>query len=110
MESALPERERPPGQPPLAYLDPAFLGSDDARAVRILSEYGAELDAVVLLHAHIDHSGALPLLHKKGYEAPVYCSPATRDLAQAVLSGLLRSRHIYSDVHAPRMGEPLRLL
>lgn len=46
MEAALPEREPPPEQPPLSYLDPDFLGSDDARAVRILSEYLAPLESL----------------------------------------------------------------
>ena len=45
-----------------------------------------ELDAVVLSHAHIDHSGALPLLFKKGYRGPVYATPATRDLCAAMLA------------------------
>jgi metallo-beta-lactamase family protein len=43
------------------------------------------LDAVVLTHAHIDHSGALPLLVRQGFRAPAYCTPATRDLAHLLL-------------------------
>ena len=45
-----------------------------------------KLSAVVLSHAHIDHSGALPILAKAGYEGPVYCTPATRDLCSAMLA------------------------
>jgi metallo-beta-lactamase family protein len=45
----------------------------------------AKLDAVVLSHAHIDHSGALPLLYRQGYRGPVYATPATRDLAAPML-------------------------
>lgn len=41
--------------------------------------------AVVLSHAHIDHSGALPLLARAGYSGPVYTTPATRDLCAVML-------------------------
>ncbi len=44
-----------------------------------------ELRAVVLSHAHIDHSGALPLLYKQGYKGAVYATPATRSLATVML-------------------------
>ncbi|MFB6068899.1 MAG: beta-CASP ribonuclease aCPSF1 [Halobacterium sp.] len=40
----------------------------------------ADLDAVVLTHAHLDHSALLPLLFKYGYDGPVYTTQATRDL------------------------------
>jgi metallo-beta-lactamase family protein len=43
------------------------------------------LDAVVLSHAHIDHSGALPLLGRAGFRGPIYATPATRDLAAPML-------------------------
>lgn len=39
------------------------------------------LDAVILSHAHIDHSGFLPYLFKMGYRGPVYMTPPTRDVA-----------------------------
>lgn len=44
------------------------------------------IDAVVLSHAHLDHSGWLPVLVKRGYRGPVYASPATRDLAAVLLA------------------------
>jgi metallo-beta-lactamase family protein len=43
------------------------------------------LAAVVLSHAHLDHSGWLPVLVRHGYRGPIYTSPATRDLAEVVL-------------------------
>ncbi|MEK6210455.1 MAG: MBL fold metallo-hydrolase [Pseudomonadota bacterium] len=44
-----------------------------------------KIDAVILTHAHIDHSGYLPLLSKKGFSGTVYCSRATRDLCEILL-------------------------
>ncbi|WP_346839275.1 MBL fold metallo-hydrolase [Microbulbifer sp. SAOS-129_SWC] len=43
------------------------------------------LDAVVLTHAHIDHSGYIPRLYQQGYRGPVYCHRATRDLCGILL-------------------------
>jgi len=41
----------------------------------------SELDAVILTHAHMDHSGFVPFLFKMGYRGPVYCTAPTRDIA-----------------------------
>ncbi len=66
------------------------------------------ISAVVLTHAHIDHSGYLPLLVKQGYKGRVYCSGATRDLCEILLpdSGRLQeeqaeyaNRHQFSKHH-----------
>ncbi|MCA8951384.1 MAG: MBL fold metallo-hydrolase [Planctomycetes bacterium] len=52
---------------------------------------GTKLDAVVLSHAHIDHSGSLPKLVKDGYDGPIYCTEATADMLRMML---LDSAHI----------------
>lgn len=66
------------------------------------------LSAVVLTHAHIDHSGYLPLLVKQGFKGRVYCSSATLDLCAILLpdSGRLQeeqadyaNRHEFSKHH-----------
>ena len=73
-----------------------------------------ELDAVILSHAHIDHSGNLPNLVKQGYENPIYATPPTADLAGIMLRD---SGHIYEEdaefinkkkrKHGEAMVEPL---
>ena len=44
-----------------------------------------DIDVMVLSHAHIDHSGALPRLYRQGFRGSIYCTPATRDLCAAML-------------------------
>lgn len=69
-------------------LDCGFFQGRRRESLEINSSLGLDvrsLDAVVLSHAHIDHSGALPLLVKHGYDGPIYATPATRDLCAAML-------------------------
>jgi metallo-beta-lactamase family protein len=44
-----------------------------------------DIDALILSHAHIDHCGNIPGLVKNGFNNPVYCTPATKDLAIVML-------------------------
>lgn len=55
------------------------------------------IDAVVLSHAHIDHSGALPALVKSGFQGPIYCTEATGDLLGVLLrdSAMIAERDVY---------------
>ena len=45
-----------------------------------------QIDAIVLSHAHIDHSGRLPLLVRNGYTKAIHCTRATRDLCEPMLA------------------------
>ncbi|HMK54983.1 MAG TPA: beta-CASP ribonuclease aCPSF1 [Methanobacteriaceae archaeon] len=58
-------------------------GSDDKSSYPYLNvpEFVLDdLDAVIISHAHLDHSGFLPYLYHYGYDGPVYCTTPTRDL------------------------------
>ena len=60
----------------------------------VMPELLKNLDAVVLSHAHLDHSGWLPALVKNGFRGPIHASPATCELAQVLL---LDSAHLQEE-------------
>src|SRR5216110_2642422 len=43
------------------------------------------VDAIILSHGHLDHCGKLPVLTRAGYTGPIYCTPATAEVARIVL-------------------------
>lgn len=45
----------------------------------------AEIDSIILTHAHIDHSGFIPRLIKEGFHGKIYCTPATKELCNILL-------------------------
>jgi len=69
-----------------------------------------ELTAVVLSHAHIDHSGRLPVLARYGFDRPVYATPATRDLCAIMLADSAHIQQSDADFlrrHGRRFEPPL---
>ena len=69
----------------------------------------AEIDAVILSHAHIDHSGNLPHLVKKGYRGPIYTTHATAHLANLMLldsGNIHESDADFVNKKRARRGEP----
>lgn len=66
------------------------------------------IDAVFVSHAHLDHSGRLPLLMKRGYAGPVYCTAATRELAGYLLldAAKLQAEDYERDLRKGRSPRP----
>jgi metallo-beta-lactamase family protein len=64
------------------------------------------VDAVVITHAHLDHSGYLPLLVRNGFNGAAYCTPETAELAELATIILRDSAHIAESdaAHADGLG------
>ena len=75
------------------------------------------IDAVLLTHAHLDHCGLLPKLAREGFSGPIYCTPATAEIARIVLldsariqeedAEFKRRRHEQEGRKGPHPEEPL---
>ena len=71
----------------------------------------ASVDAVLLTHAHIDHSGNIPNLVKSGFQGPIYATGATVDLCEVLLrdSAKLQENDVYHvNKRRKAKGEPLQ--
>ena len=67
-----------------------------------------QIDALIVSHAHVDHTGNVPTLVRQGFAGPIYCTPATRDLIAVMLADSARiqeedAAHIN---HARGFAEP----
>jgi metallo-beta-lactamase family protein len=65
------------------------------------------VDAMVLSHAHIDHSGNIPSLVKQGFEGVVTCTPATRDLCSVMLRDAARIQVADAEFLNTKYGDSL---
>src|SRR5205085_1783103 len=59
---------------------------DEARRINaLLPDDFKSINAIILSHAHLDHCGRLPSIVRQGYAGPIYCTPATAEVARIVL-------------------------
>lgn len=86
--------------------------AEDAMNYEDFSFNPKEIDCVVLSHAHIDHCGRLPLLVKRGFTGPIYCTTPTADLLEVMLkdSAYIHSKEAeWKNEKAKRAGKEFRI-
>ncbi|HEY0732708.1 MAG TPA: MBL fold metallo-hydrolase [Chitinophagaceae bacterium] len=86
------------------------MGRDTDAFNRDLGFNATEVDAMILSHAHIDHSGLIPKLTKEGFNGKIYCTHATEDLAKLLLEDsaeIQQSDIKYSNKGRKAEGRPL---
>jgi metallo-beta-lactamase family protein len=69
-----------------------------------------KVDYMILSHAHIDHCGLIPRLVAQGFDGPIFCTPATMDLARILMldSAKIQMQDVeYSNKHRQQRGMPL---
>jgi len=86
------------------------MGSATDEMNRDLGFNAAEVNVMILSHAHIDHSGLIPKLVKEGFTGKIFCTPATKDLATVLLedSAEIQENEVkYQNKKRKAQGEPL---
>jgi len=86
------------------------MGSVTDEMNRDLGFNAAEVNVMILSHAHIDHSGLIPKLVKEGFSGKIFCTPATKDLATVLLedSAEIQENEVkYQNKKRKAQGEPL---
>ena len=70
-----------------------------------------DIDAVIVTHCHVDHTGLVPYLYKFGYDGPVYCTAPTRDIMALLQLDTIKihqnegRKELYSQEHVKKMVE-----
>ena len=83
---------------------------DSLPDLRSIQERGG-IDAAVLSHAHLDHSGSLPVICREYPQAPIFMTPSTRDLVRVLLYDSLKIMHremeipVFAESHVETMLE-----
>jgi metallo-beta-lactamase family protein len=88
-----------------------FQGRDADQNLPEFKHDPQSLKALLLTHAHIDHSGRIPLLVKNGFEGPIYCTSATADLCEIMLKDsayLMQEAADYEKRHQDRVRGPFK--
>lgn len=86
------------------------MGKDTDALNRNFGFIAAEVDAMVLSHAHIDHTGLIPKLVKDGFTGTIYCTDATKELTNLLLEDSARIQESdvkYHNKGSRAQGKPL---
>ena len=78
-------------------------GATDARNLDLGPVKPLDLGAIVVTHAHLDHTGRLPLLPSRGYRGKIHATPATIDFTQLVLHDSAKIQEADAERHSRRL-------
>lgn len=87
------------------------MGKDTDALNRDFGFDAVEVDAMILSHAHIDHSGLIPKLTKEGFEGKIFCTNATKELAALLLEDsaeIQENDAKYHNKNSKAQGKPLQ--